>query len=58
MWLLSMHLRADQNGNAQIGDNKGVDEELSLTAGLVIVTADEIVSELPKADLSLPWCTP
>jgi glutaconate CoA-transferase, subunit A len=47
-------LRADQNGNAQIGDNKGVDEELSLTAGLVIVTADEIVSELPKADLVAP----
>jgi glutaconate CoA-transferase, subunit A len=47
-------LRADQNGNAQIGDNKGVDEELSLTAGLVIVTADEIVSELSKADLVAP----
>jgi glutaconate CoA-transferase, subunit A len=47
-------LRADPHGNAQIGDNKGVDEELSLTAGKVIVTADEIVSELVKADLVAP----
>ncbi len=47
-------LRADPKGNAQIGDNKGVDEELSLTAGMVIVTADEIVSELTKADLVAP----
>jgi glutaconate CoA-transferase, subunit A len=47
-------LRADWQGNAQIGDNKGVDEELSLTAGRVIVTADEIVPELSKADLVAP----
>jgi glutaconate CoA-transferase, subunit A len=47
-------LRADPNGNAQIGDNKGVDEELSLTAGMVIVTADEIVPDLPKVDIVAP----
>lgn len=47
-------LRADPDGNAQIGDNKGVDEELSLTAAKVIVTADEIVAELTKADLVAP----
>jgi glutaconate CoA-transferase, subunit A len=47
-------LRADPDGNAQIGDNKGVDEELSLTAARVIVTADEIVPKLTKADLVAP----
>ena len=47
-------LRADPEGNAQIGDNKGVDEELLLTADRVIVTTEEIVPELPKADLVAP----
>ncbi len=47
-------LRADPEGNAQIGDNKGVDEELFLTADRVIVTAEEIVPELSKADLVAP----
>ena len=47
-------LRADPDGNAQIGDNKGVDEELFLTAERVIVTAEEIVPELSKADLVAP----
>lgn len=47
-------LRADPEGNAQIGDNKGVDEELLLTADRVIVTAEEIVPELSKADLVAP----
>lgn len=47
-------LRADSNGNAQIGDNKGVDEELSLTSAKVIVTAEEIVPELSKAHLVSP----
>jgi glutaconate CoA-transferase subunit A len=48
-------LRADYDGNAQIGGNKGVDEELAVTAGYVIVTAEEIVSELTKADLVAPF---
>ena len=48
-------LRADAEGNAQIGDNKGVDEELMLTSKLVILTADEIVDGLAKADLVAPF---
>lgn len=47
-------LRADRDGNAQIGKNKGVDEELSLTAETVIVTTEEIVPELNEADLVAP----
>lgn len=47
-------LRADLDGNAQIGDNKALDEELALAAGNVIVTAEEIVPELAKADLIAP----
>jgi glutaconate CoA-transferase subunit A len=48
-------LRADPEGNAQIGDNRGVDEELALTADSVIVTAEEVVPELQKADIPAPW---
>jgi glutaconate CoA-transferase subunit A len=48
-------LRADPEGNAQIGDNKGVDGELALTADQVIITADEIVPELQKADIVAPF---
>jgi glutaconate CoA-transferase subunit A len=48
-------LRADPEGNAQIGDNKGIDVELSGAATTVIVTADEIVSPLEKADVIAPW---
>jgi glutaconate CoA-transferase subunit A len=47
-------LRADLEGNAQIGDNKAVDEDLALTSDVVIVTAEEIVPELSKADLVAP----
>jgi glutaconate CoA-transferase subunit A len=48
-------LRADPEGNAQIGDNKAVDEELAVASELVIVTADEIVPELNKAELVSPF---
>jgi glutaconate CoA-transferase subunit A len=48
-------LRADTDGNAQIGKNRGVDEELALTAHTVIVTAEEIVPELTEADLVAPF---
>lgn len=48
-------LRADLHGNAQIGNNKGIDMELCLTARTVIVTAEEIVPELEKADLVAPF---
>jgi glutaconate CoA-transferase subunit A len=47
-------LKADLDGNALIGDNKGVDVELSLTAKTVIITAEELVPELNKADLVAP----
>jgi glutaconate CoA-transferase subunit A len=47
-------LQADLDGNALIGGNKGVDEELALTANKVILTVEEIVGELPKVDLVGP----
>ncbi len=47
-------LKADFDGNAVIGDNKGVDAELSLTANTVIITAEELVPELSKVDLVAP----
>lgn len=47
-------LKADFDGNAVIGDNKGVDVELCLSADRVIITAEELVSELTKADLVAP----
>ena len=48
-------LRADPEGNAQIGNNKGVDEELAITGKLVIITAEEIVPDLLKADIPAPF---
>lgn len=48
-------LRADPEGNAQIGDNKGVDEELAIASKYVIVTAEEIVPELAKAEITAPF---
>ncbi len=48
-------LQADLEGNALIGDNKGIDMELSGTAATVIITADEIVPPLDKADVIAPW---
>ncbi|MEA3351505.1 MAG: CoA-transferase [Chloroflexota bacterium] len=47
-------LQSDVEGNAQIGKNKGVDEELALTAKTVIVTAEKIAPELSQADLVAP----
>jgi glutaconate CoA-transferase subunit A len=47
-------LMADRDGNALIGDNKGVDIELSLASKMVIITAEELVSELDKADIVAP----
>jgi glutaconate CoA-transferase subunit A len=48
-------LRADSEGNTQIGKNKGVDEELTLTSKKVIITTEEIVPRLERADLAAPW---
>jgi glutaconate CoA-transferase subunit A len=50
-------LAADRSGNAQIGGNQGVDRELSLTAGTVIVTAETIVPALVHADIPAPTVT-
>jgi glutaconate CoA-transferase subunit A len=47
-------LRADLDGNAIIGDNKGVDAELCLSSRTVIITTEELVPELNKADLVAP----
>ncbi len=44
-------LRADPQGNADIGSNWGVDRELCLVADQVIVTAERIVSELDQAQI-------
>jgi len=48
-------LRADLEGNAQIGLNKALDEELSVAAETVIITAEEIVPQLDKADIVAPF---
>jgi len=47
-------LRADEDGNAIIGKNKGVDEELQATSKTVIVTTEEIVPVLRQVDLIGP----
>jgi glutaconate CoA-transferase, subunit A len=47
-------LQADEQGNALIGDNRGVDEELALTASQVILTSEEILPELNKVDIIGP----
>jgi glutaconate CoA-transferase subunit A len=48
-------LVADPEGNAQIGTNKGMDEELAVSSKWVIVTAEQIVPELSKADFVAPF---
>jgi glutaconate CoA-transferase subunit A len=48
-------LRADYEGNAQIGKNQGVDVELSLAAETVIVTAEEVLPRLEQADIVAPF---
>lgn len=47
-------LQADEDGNALLGGNKALDEELALAAKTVILTAEEIVPVLEKADLAAP----
>jgi glutaconate CoA-transferase subunit A len=47
-------LRANPAGDADIGKHWGVDRELALVADTVIVTAEEIVEELDKADIIGP----
>lgn len=47
-------LEADPQGNAALGGNRGVDVELAMAAGLVIVTADRVSPGLEHADLVGP----
>jgi glutaconate CoA-transferase subunit A len=47
-------LRADREGNVQIGSNKAVDEDLAIAAKLTIATAEEIVPQLDRADIAAP----
>lgn len=47
-------IKADPQGNAVIGKNRGVDRELPLVANQVIVTAEEIVASLDEADILGP----
>ena len=44
-------LQADESGNAAIGRNWGVDRELAYMADQVVITAEEIVPELRRADI-------
>lgn len=48
-------LQADPEGNAIIGKNKGVDEELSLAANKVIISTEEVVPGLERANLIAPF---
>jgi glutaconate CoA-transferase subunit A len=47
-------LQADHDGNALIGGNQAIDLELALTAKTVIISAEEIVPKLDKADIVAP----
>jgi glutaconate CoA-transferase subunit A len=47
-------LKADHAGNALIGGNQGVDVELAMIARTTIVTAEEIVEKLDRADIPGP----
>ena len=47
-------LIADHDGNALIGRNKAVDIELSLAAKTVIITTEQLVAKLDKADVVAP----
>lgn len=50
-------LVTDEEGNAQIGQNKALDSELALAADIVIVTTEQIVPRLEKVDLVAPLVT-
>ncbi len=48
-------LRADDEGNAQLGLNQAMDIELVQAADRTIITAEEIVPELERADIVAPY---
>jgi len=47
-------LRADHAGNAIIGGNPGMDPELALLAETTLITTEELVENLDKADIPGP----
>ena len=47
-------LRADRTGNAVIGGNPGMDLELALLADTTLITTEELVEKLDKADVPGP----
>lgn len=47
-------LEADPDGNARIGGNKGVDEELTLISDTVIITAEKVLPKLNSAEILGP----
>ncbi len=50
-------LRADVSGNAVIGGNPAMDVELAMSARKTIITAEEIVDKLDRADIPGPAVT-
>jgi glutaconate CoA-transferase subunit A len=50
-------LQADPAGNAALGGNLAADVELALVADVVLVTAEELVPQLAKADVAGPVVT-
>ena len=47
-------LRADRAGNAVIGGNPGIDLELALLADTTLITTEDVVEKLEKADIPGP----
>jgi glutaconate CoA-transferase subunit A len=50
-------ITADREGNAVIGDNKAIDNELALVSDQVIVTTEKVVDKLERVDLIAPLIT-
>lgn len=48
-------IRADAEGNVQIGANKGIDEELAVASDMVLATTETIDPALNKADIVSPF---
>ena len=47
-------LQSDTEGNAVIGNHKGIDEELALTAGTLILTTESMASDLKQVGMIAP----
>lgn len=48
-------LQADPEGNAIIGKHKSADEELAIASKTVLITAEEILPKLDRADITAPF---